>query len=108
MCSAPRTVEAGFDIGRDYLLVPRKEIETSFTRLPGGSWWDFYARYPNSGGFIEVSAVGFDSTKTRAMVYVAHHCGGLCGGGTHHLMEKTDGQWGEAFIKDLTNCSWIS
>jgi hypothetical protein len=104
----PRTLEAGFDIGREYLLVPWKDLQTAFTQLPGGSWWIFFARYPNSGGYIDVSAVGFDSTKTRAMVYVAHHCGQLCGRGAFHLMEKADGQWREAFLKNLEYCLWIS
>jgi hypothetical protein len=106
--SRPRTLQPGFDIGRDYMLVPSKDIEAEFIGAPTGDWSTFYARYPNSGGFIELSAVGFDSTKTRAIVYGAHHCGGLCGKGAYHLMEKTGGQWREANINDVEFCLWIS
>jgi len=42
------------------------------------------------------------------MVYVAHGCGGLCGGATHHFVEKVDGLWRAATIKDLENCQWVS
>jgi hypothetical protein len=106
--SRPRTLQAGFDVGRDYMLVPSKEIEAEFIGAKPGDWSTFYAHYPNSGGFIELSAVGFDSTKTRAIVYGAHHCGGLCGKGAYHLMEKIDGQWHEAKINDVEYCMWIS
>ena len=49
-----------------------------------------------SGGYIQLSAVGFDAAGTRAMVYVAYQCGGLCGGGTLYLPEKVNGGWREA------------
>ena len=42
---------------------------------------------------FEVSAVGFNNDHTRALVYVGHGCGGLCGGGTYHLMVKMNGRW---------------
>jgi len=42
---------------------------------------------------FEVSAVGFNNEHTRALVYVGHICGGLCGRGTYHLMVKINGKW---------------
>jgi hypothetical protein len=42
---------------------------------------------------FEVSAVGFNSDRTRALLYVGHHCGSLCGGGRYHLLVKKDGKW---------------
>ena len=42
---------------------------------------------------FEVSAVGFSGDRTRALVYVGHHCGSLCGGGGYHLLVKRDGKW---------------
>ena len=46
-------------------------------------------------GYIQVSAVGFDAAKTRAMVFIAYECGGLCGGGNLYLLEKVSGSWRE-------------
>ena len=48
------------------------------------------------GGHIQMSAVGFDPAGTRAMVHMAYLCGGLCGGGNLHLLEKVNGGWREA------------
>ena len=41
---------------------------------------------------FEVSAVGFNRDGTRALVYVGHHCGSLCGSGRYHLLVKKDGK----------------
>jgi hypothetical protein len=106
-----RIVRAGFPLGPPYIVVSSAEIKASFRDLPNdsmSSWAGFYKRYPDSGGFMVVSAVGFDAPKKRAMVYMAHSCGLLCGGGTHHLLEKVDGAWREAKIPDVSNCMWAS
>ena len=36
--------------------------------LKAGNWEAFYKRYPESGGFIILSAVGFNKDQTRAIV----------------------------------------
>ncbi len=95
------------DLRVPYVVVPRKDI-MAFFRKTGGNWPEFYRRYPDSGGYIEMSAVGFDRSKTRAMVYVAHSCGGLCGNGADHLLEKVDGVWHDANVPGITSCMWIS
>jgi hypothetical protein len=71
-------------------------------------WKPFYEKWPGSGGFVRVSAFGFDATKTRALVYMDHNCGALCGGGAHHLLEKEDGVWTPAAPEGLLNCVWAS
>ena len=109
---ATRTLVAGFPLGIPYVVVPTAEIKASFQAGPGEvmpGWTGFYKHYPDSGGSIMVaSAVGFDAEKRRAMVYMAHSCGSLCGGGTHHLLEKVDGLWREARLAGVTNCMWES
>ena len=106
-----RTIRAGFNLGISYVVVPSVEIQSA---LRSGAdalnfgWDGFYKRYPDSGGFLTVSAVGFDRLKQRAMVYMAHSCGSLCGGGTHHLLEKVEGVWREAHVAGLSQCAWVS
>ena len=95
------------DLRLPYLVVTRKEIRSSFVKGPAG-WPDFYKRYPGSAGYVEVSAVGFNRPRTRAMVYMAHHCGGLCGGGSYHLLEKVNGAWREAKVPGVSSCEWVS
>jgi hypothetical protein len=106
-----RTVRPGFGLGAPYVVVPKAEIDAHFVIVPtdpGAGWSEFYKRYQGSGGFFVVSAVGFDPPKRRAMVYLAHSCGGLCGSGTHHFLEKVGGSWREARIPGLSTCMWVS
>ena len=102
-----RFVSPDRDLHRPYVVVPEKDLLAFFTKQ-GGNWPAFYRQYPDSGGYVELSAIGFDRSKTRAMVYVAHHCGGLCGGGSYHLLEKVDAKWREADVPGMTTCMWVS
>ena len=102
-----RFVAPDRDLRRPYVVVPQKELLAYFTKQ-GGRWPAFYRQYPNSGGYVELSAVGFDATETRAMVYVAHACGDLCGGGSYHLLEKLKGKWREADVPGVSICMWVS
>ncbi|MEP6914262.1 MAG: hypothetical protein ABJC89_01395 [Acidobacteriota bacterium] len=106
-----RAIRPGFSLGLPYVVVPTEEIQALF-RAPQDAatlgWSGFYQQYPDSGGYISVSAVGFDRPKTRAMVYMANACGGLCGGGTHHLLEKVNNAWREATLPGLSSCMWVS
>jgi hypothetical protein len=70
-------------------------------------WEGFYQRYPDSGGWIELSAVGFNVDKTVAVVYMGHHCGPLCGSGGFHVLEKKDGKW-VALGWEGSGCAWAS
>jgi len=42
---------------------------------------------------MSLSRIGFNSSKTQALVYVANVCGGLCGTGEFYLLGKVDGKW---------------
>jgi hypothetical protein len=106
-----RQLRNGFQLGIPYLVVQAADIRASFRDVPNDpmfGWTGFYRRFPDSGGIMLASAVGFDSVKRRAMVYLAHSCGTLCGGGEHHLLEKVDGVWREARIPGVSNCVWAS
>lgn len=58
---------------------------------------------------FEVSAVGFNKDHNRALVYVAHHCGRLCGGGGYHLIVKEKEQWTtDQEFRGAPSCVWKS
>jgi hypothetical protein len=57
---------------------------------------------------FEVSAVGFDKDRARALVYLGHQCGSLCGGGTYHLMIKKNGKWETDREFRGPTCGWMS
>jgi hypothetical protein len=103
-------------IEREWLLQPRLSFTSPHQFLEAGKfdalmsqggWLEYYRQYPESGGLIEFSAVGFNVDKTTAVVYMGHSCGMLCGGGTFHVLEKSDGKW-KPFEWKGSWCSWVS
>jgi hypothetical protein len=107
----PRTVVAGRNLGLPCVIVTLadfKRILTSNQTDRMGGWTFFYRRYPDSGGYISMSAVGFDQSHRRALVSMDHSCGILCGGGTYHLLEKAADGWREVHPEGLKSCAWAS
>lgn len=99
-------LERAIPMALAYEFVFEKELDAIFANGPAG-WKAFYEKFPDSGGYNEVSAVGFNADKTVAVVYVAHSCGGLCGGGTFHVLQKKEGKWQPLKWKGST-CAWAS
>jgi len=97
-------LKRGLSIEKPYELISYDELSSA---LKQGWWEDFYKRYPNSGGWIELSAVGFNADKTVAVVYMGHYCGGLCGGGGFHVLRKKAGKWAPLEWKG-ESCIWRS
>lgn len=87
-----------------YRLITADELKSALDR---GGWQGFYTQFPDSGGWIEMSAVGFNADKTVAVVYMEHSCGMLCGGGRFHVLQKKDGKWLPLKWKG-SSCSWDS
>src|ERR1035438_3249585 len=54
-----------FQLEKPYEIVNRATLNTLFKAR---NWDDFRQRYPNSGGIVVMSAVGFNQEKTRAIV----------------------------------------
>ena len=81
-----------FQLDKPYEIVSSNTIDALFKE---GSWEGFYKRYPDSGGYIIMSAVGFNKEKTRAMVYMGSSCGLRCGRWGLHLFEKVHSKWKE-------------
>jgi hypothetical protein len=80
-------LERKFDLP-EYALIEPTEIRESQQRFRAADGFPF-----NASVIFHVSAVGFNRDSTRALVYVGHDCGSLCGGGGYHLLVKKDGQW---------------
>lgn len=74
-----------------YEIVPREAID-SLLRGPGGSWGLFERRYPEMDGWIDLSAVGFNSDKTVAVVSITHDRS-ESGSGNLSAFKLEDGQW---------------
>jgi hypothetical protein len=81
------------DTAISYHLLSEEEHNRIFKKKGIGGWKDFYKKYPKSSGYWNFSPVGYDAAGTEALVYVGHHCGGLCGTGHMVLLTKENGHW---------------
>jgi hypothetical protein len=93
-----------FNIRHDYVLLNESDLAAFFTAKDTEGWDYFYEKYPNSSGYLSLSRVGFDTTFTKAIIFIEQSCGTLCSSGDYILFEKIDGKWREV---DKFNC-WIS
>src|SRR5947209_4388905 len=108
-----RRFQRRLDSKTDYELLSEEEVESTFDKGVSGpqsrsSWESFLRRHPGSHGWIELSAVGFNPSKTIAVVYIDHHCGEQCEAGEFIAMEKTNGSWKVLTGKGKWNhCVWV-
>jgi hypothetical protein len=88
-------------------MLPRRATVVLASQSAIQSQWngspEFEKRFPHSMGFITLSGVGFNPSRTQAVFYIDHFCG-LCGGGRYVLMEKVNGSW---HVRD-ERYTWIS
>jgi hypothetical protein len=97
----PSPLTDSFRLKIKHVVVSHEEIEQA---LKNGGWQGFYAKYPESGGYIAFSRVGFNAGMDQSLVYFEHWCGGLCGSGIYLLLTKETDGW--KVTKELR--SWIS
>jgi hypothetical protein len=92
-----RVLQRTLPIDIPYRLIPRAEIQADDARLalkyPG-----IWQRRPESMEYAAVSAVGFNPTKTKAMVYVR-----LRSSGGIHSRELREGKW---VVGKRNGCGW--
>ena len=96
------TLERNFDLPQ-YALVGPTDVKAIQQRSRVADGFPF-----NSSVIFHVSAVGFNRDGTRALVYVGHHCGSLCGGGGYHFLVKKDGRWQVDREYGGMSCFWAS
>ena len=101
----PMLLNSDLDLHRAHRFVTTAELDAAFAkggRAQGGNGWEgFRQRFPNSTGYVILSVVGFNSDRTKAVVYVEHRCGNLCGEAHFYVLQKRDGLWVRYFPSDL-------
>lgn len=78
--------------------------EGLFKRKKHDGWKEFYAKYPDAGGIMAFSRVGFNEKRDRALLYSTIGCGWLCGTGHYHLLKRESGKW----VLFKSYMAWIS
>lgn len=87
----PGELSPDMDLGVEYVLLNAEERRRIFSQPEG--WRVFNETYPGSGGYTELSRVGFNDTFDQALIYVGQMAGDLMGAGFYYLLEKKGGEW---------------
>jgi hypothetical protein len=69
------------------------ETEALINSKKHDGWESFYSKYPDAGGIMAFSRVGFNEKRDRAFLYSAIGCGWLCGTGHYHLLKRESAKW---------------
>jgi hypothetical protein len=85
-------LKRSFKIDLQYSLINKQQLDEAFT---GGedAWTSFYKKFPDSGGYVSLSNVGFNNARDQALVYFVHWCGSLCGTGHYIPLRKKENSW---------------
>lgn len=86
------------------VLISESEWNYFFNSDIQNGWIAYHNTHPNVFGYHQLSAVAYNSNKTKALVETGVFCGLLCGQGTLFYLEKVDGLW---VIKKTVD-TWIS
>jgi len=88
----PAIVDYNKQNEKTYSLQPKFRTKGQYALL---TKQEIYARFkhPGEGGWVELSAVGFNRERTIAVLWVSRGCPGLCGSGRFHVLHKKNGKW---------------
>ncbi|MEW6125754.1 MAG: hypothetical protein AB1757_01715 [Acidobacteriota bacterium] len=89
----PIKLTRSFNLPNEYILISESSIDAFFKKKGIGGWDDFYAKYPNSRGYIGFSRVGFNQQKSQALVYAIVACGSRCMYGGYYFFVKQQNKW---------------
>jgi hypothetical protein len=90
---------------RPYTLASEQDLQPVYTSTnPDAKTALLQAKIVEGYGVVALSRVGFDSTHTRAVIYVELLYCGLCGGGQYYYLAKENGVWR---VIDVAG-TWIS
>jgi len=92
---------------KDRNTISEEELDETFKPGVLDGWKQFHQKYPQSLGYFALSAIGFNSAHTVAVVYSEGHCGGLCGAGGFKYFRRTSKGW-QRVNTELPRCDWIS
>ena len=90
----PWLLQRQFQSSRPYEIISARGIGQLFKNDDRqGGWGHFYSRFPHSGGFSHLSAVGFYKTRTLAVVHAGSESGNMGGSRGLYVLLKVNGKW---------------
>jgi hypothetical protein len=98
-----RLLRPNLNLPRPYILISGAELSSLINFV---TWEKFYSKYPQSGGYINLSAVGFNQSKTVAVLSWSLVSGSLGGHGEFRFLKKVDGKWVPLTFRGSA-CNWM-
>jgi len=98
-------IASWFHLSHKCVVLTDKEEKQILGKEVISGWNDFYRHYPNSGGILRLSRVGFNNKFDQAIVYLEREMGILAGRGYYVLLKK--GRHQKWSIRDEI-LAWIS
>jgi hypothetical protein len=80
-----------FTFGGKVFFLTQNEEKWMFVNPDG--WNKFSQKYPGAKKLIKFSAVGFNRTRTQAIVYISVNCVVSCSYSNFIFLKKKDGKW---------------
>ncbi len=97
-----RSLELPVQTSERVARVSQHDISDVFSA--GGGERQFYARYPDTAGFVETSYAVLSADRRHALIYVSYWCGGTCGSGLLHYLVRSANGWKIEISSQL----WVS
>jgi len=87
-------IASWFHLSHKCVVLTDKEEKQILGKEVISGWNDFYRHYPNSGGILRLSRVGFNNKFDQAIVYLEREMGILAGRGYYLFLKKDKhGKW---------------
>jgi len=89
------SLEKNFSVApKEVELITKERFDEIFQKDGVINGWEtFYTAYPDSKGYIIFGSIGYNDSKTEAIVEVAHVYGSLGADGLMIVLENKNGEW---------------
>lgn len=81
-----------FTVKNKVILLSEQEEKKLF-RIGQYGWTQLGKKYPTAMVIYRFSRIGFNVSRTQALVSVSYWCGSLCGRGSFVFLQKEHGKW---------------
>lgn len=93
---------ADLNLTRNHVFISREEVAT-FSEREGRLIGPLSTPYPEHGGYMALSAIGYNPSAGQAVVSMAAACGAECGQGDLYLLSNEEDRWVVKGVERLWN-----
>jgi hypothetical protein len=98
------TLSNNFITGKKIVFINSEKIRELFSSVTSDGWENFYKEFGKAQGVTTFSRVGYNKSKTQALVYNGTQSKWLVGAGYYDLFEFRHGKW----IQISSYRAWVS